>query len=172
MAICGVLFPNTNSHSDFRGDFIKTFAQEREPHITQFVVAESFFSRTIAGAARGMHLQVGKGASNRLISCVQGKIFDVLVDLRKNSETYLQIDSLIMGPEKVSSVYVPAGVAHGFLALEDSITSYISDRAHNPSLDTGVRLTSLNLEWPLEKMLLSERDELLPSLKQWIQNQQ
>lgn len=169
MAISGVSFPNSNSHSDFRGDFIKTFAQEREPQIAQFVVAETFFSRTISGAARGMHLQIGEGASNRIISCVHGKIFDVLLDLRKKSETYLHIDTLIMEPHKVCSVYVPAGVAHGFVALQDSITNYISDRAHNPALDTGVNLASLNIELPYEKILLSERDKALPTLDRWIQ---
>lgn len=172
MAISGVSFPKTNSHKDLRGNFIKTFAQEREPQIPQFVVAETFFSLTYSGAARGMHLQIGEGASNRIISCVHGNILDILLDLRKDSDTYLQIESLTMGPKQINSVYVPAGVAHGFVALEDSVTHYISDRAHNPALDTGVNLASLNLELPLRKIIMSERDEALASLEQWIRNQQ
>ena len=168
MSIKGVRILATISDVDSRGDFVKTFSSALEDPEEDFVIAEAFYSSTVEGAARGMHLQVGEAASNRLISCIQGRIFDVLIDLRTNSETFLQSETISLGPNGVQSIYVPAGIAHGFVALENSITHYISDKAHNPSLDKGVHLESLGIDLPFKDLIMSDRDKELPTLDFWL----
>jgi dTDP-4-dehydrorhamnose 3,5-epimerase len=101
---------------------------------------------------------------------LEGRILDVLVDLRKESVSYLKIETLYMGPDELNSIYVPAGVAHGFLALENSITFYISDKAHSLVHDKGVHIESLGIEFPMNSILLSDRDKELPNLDLWIKN--
>jgi len=160
-----------NVQNDHRGSFVKTFSSAKEESIAEFKISEVFYSKTNAGAGRGMHLQTEGSASNRLISCLDGKIFDVLLDLRSNSPTYLQIDTLEMTPSYLNSIYVPAGVAHGFIAMENSTTHYLSDRGYQPDLDLGVNIFSLGIELPVKEIRMSERDKKLPSLEEWISNQ-
>lgn len=171
MRINGVQVLATITHLDQRGSFVKTFSFAQEARLRNFDIAETFYSSTFEGAARGMHFQVGKSASNRLISCIQGRVFDILVDLRSQSKTYLQVDTVVMGPGAVQSIYVPAGVAHGFVALENSITHYVSDQAHDPALDKGVHIESLGIDLPLPSLILSHRDQLLPSLESWLDSE-
>lgn len=171
MGINGVRVLATNVYIDSRGDFVKTFSLAQEPHFEKFDIAETFYSSTFEGAARGMHLQIGEGASNRFISCVQGRIYDVLIDLRTHSETFMNIETITMGPGAVQSIYVPAGVAHGFVALENSITHYISDQPHNPTQDKGVHLESLGIHLPFANLILSQRDQELPSLESWLDSE-
>ncbi len=170
MAITGVSVLVTNSTFDSRGTFTKTFAKQREPQIQDFRVAETFYSTTYEGSARGMHLQVGLAASNRIISCLHGRIFDVLIDLRKNSDTFLQTETLTLSPDEMTSIYVPAGVAHGFIALEKSITHYLSDNSHQPELDKGIHMESLGIKYPVSGFTLSQRDKSLPTLIDWLKN--
>ena len=73
-----------------------------------------------------------------------------------------------MSPKKTCSVYVPAGVAHGFQALEESQTLYISSKIYNPNLDTGVDALSLELDWPIKEVTRSARDQVLPSIQEWV----
>lgn len=172
MKIVGAKIIEMSHQKDQRGSFIKTFASEGEHSIPEFKVAEVFYSKTISGYARGMHLQVDQSASNRIISCIEGNIFDILLDLRPSSSTYLQTETLTMTPSHSGSIYVPAGVAHGFIAIENSTTHYLSDKGYNPDLDFGVNIYSLGIDWPLEKIVLSERDTNLPTLQTWLSTKQ
>ena len=116
-----------------------------------------------------MHLQSGLAAGPRIVHIQFGSIQDVLLDLRKDSPTYLVLRSQMMTPNGVNSVFVPAGVAHGFQAIEESQTLYLSSKVYNQSLDVGVDALSLQIKWPLEEIVRSSRDELLPSIFDWIQ---
>jgi dTDP-4-dehydrorhamnose 3,5-epimerase len=168
MAIENVQTLVTNSLTDHRGEFVKVFSSKREVGLPSFRLEESFYSTTRKGVARGMHLQVGEGASNRIITCLEGQILDVLIDLREGSNTFLEIQQTIMGPDDVKSIYVPAGVAHGFVALENSLTHYLSDYVHIPELDKGIHMESLGLDFPFKNLIVSERDRKLPTLDSWL----
>lgn len=168
MNIVGAKTIEISHQNDHRGSFVKTFASASDDSIPQFKIAEAFYSKTISGAARGMHLQIAGSASNRVISCIEGKIFDILLDLRPSSSTYLQIDTFIMTPSHSGAIYVPTGVAHGFVALENSTTHYLSDNEYNPDLDFGVNIQSLGIVLPVNSLILSERDINLPTLDTWL----
>ena len=172
MKILGAKILEILPQKDHRGSFVKTFSSAKEESIPLFKVSEVFYSKTVAGAGRGMHLQTDSSASNRIISCIEGDIFDILLDLRSSSPTYLQIDTLTMTPSHLSSIYVPAGVAHGFIAIKNSTTHYLSDKDYQPGLDVGVNIHTLGIDFPIQEIILSQRDENLPSLEKWISNQE
>lgn len=113
------------------------------------------------GTLRGMHYQVAPHEETKLVTCVRGRIFDALVDLRKDSNTYLKSFSAELSLENGISLYIPAGVAHGFLTLEDdTYVQYQIDGVHAPEAARGVRWNdpAFDIVWPFEPDLVSERD--------------
>ena len=150
---------------DNRGTFNKIVGSQTNFPSIDFNLKEIFHSYSNKGVVRGMHLQLGAASSNRIISCTSGRIFDILIDLRSSSPTYLEILRMELHPNKVDSIYVPEGVAHGFQALEPSTTLYLSDNLFDPSLDGGVNIKSLNIDFPIEVTQISERDLNLPNLE-------
>ena len=133
---------------------------------------EMFSSISKKNVWRGMHLQIGASASNRIIYCNRGRVKDYLIDLRKNSVTKEKIISLELDCIKNNLViFVPAGVAHGFLSLEeDTEMVYLTDRKYNPNLDMGVNFKSLPFKSEIETisgLVISSRDENLPSLSEY-----
>ena len=166
--IDGVQYLNCEQYPDNRGMFTKLFSAEWVNH-PNFEIEEVFYSNSKPGVIRGMHLQTGLAAGPRIVHIQFGSIQDVLLDLRKDSPTYLVLRSQMMTPNGVNSVFVPAGVAHGFQAIEESQTLYLSSKVYNQSLDVGVDALSLQIKWPLEGIVRSSRDELLPSIFDWIQ---
>lgn len=165
--ILGVHYFKVKSSYDSRGCFFKTFSNDVLLD-NPLVIAETFFTTTKKGAIRGMHLQIKQGASDRLISVIKGRIFDVLIDLRVNSPTFTKISINELSCENVGSVFVPKGVAHGFQALDDSITHYISSEIYNRELDVGVNVNSIDVSWPLSDPKISERDLSMPDLKSFL----
>jgi dTDP-4-dehydrorhamnose 3,5-epimerase len=152
---------------DSRGFFIKYF-NSSEVGIPEFKVKEFFTSFSQKGVLRGMHLQTGYSASDRFISVLNGSIFDVIIDLRKESPTFLNIQYLEMSKDKVNSVFVPKGVAHGFQSLIDAQVSYLSSELHIPELDKGIDALSIDIEWPLKNPIRSNRDCTFPTLSDWV----
>ncbi len=166
--INGVQYLNCERFPDQRGMFIKLFSLDWVNH-PNLEIEEIFYSNSKPGVIRGMHLQTGLAAGPRIVHIQSGSILDVLLDLRKESPTYLVLRSQLMTPNGVNSVFVPAGVAHGFQAIEESQTLYLSSKVYNQALDVGVDALSLQIKWPLEEIVRSSRDELLPSISDWIQ---
>jgi len=171
--ISGVRKLKQQIFKDNRGSFIKTFNADLYDEFRLRGVKEYFFSKSKKNVWRGMHLQIGEFASNRLIFCVNGAVFDFLLDLRKHSDTYLNVVSLeLRGDNYAEGVFVPAGVAHGFLALCDyTEIHYISDRVYNQDSDTGVNPYSIS---EISKFLhkneieISHRDRELPTLENFL----
>lgn len=158
---------NCLKHVDERGELVKIFSipwTDTPP----WKLEETFYSRSKKGVTRGMHLQIGKSASWRLVSVVQGQIFDVLHDLRIGSKTEKSTISQVMSADAVSSVLIPPGVAHGFQAITDCITLYQSSKHYNAELDFGINLDSIDVEWPINPRLISKRDRNLPMHKNWV----
>jgi dTDP-4-dehydrorhamnose 3,5-epimerase len=115
---------------------------------------------------RGLHLRSGK-AKSKIVRCSSGAIFDVVVDLRRQSPTYRGGRRSNLTGESQLSIYIPAGCAHGFQALTDPADiTYRIDRAHDPSEDVAIAWDDpeLAIPWPLPMTLMSERDLAAPSL--------
>lgn len=125
---------------------------------------------THRGSVRGMHVQAweGRGAGEaKLVTCVAGRVFDVALDLRRDSPTFGQHHALELAAEMDVSLLIPPGVAHGMQALEDAVTLlYLHGASFDPGLERGVRPDDpdLGIAWPLPVVGLSDRDRSLPPL--------
>ena len=159
--------------ADSRGCFEKPVA-ELTIQFPQFRgLREHFLSSSGKFIWRGFHLQTGKYASNRIIYCAAGAADDFLLDLRSDSETFLSVQHTCLEHSGTAyGLFVPAGVAHGFLSrVDNTIIAYLSDRSYAPDYDHGVRLDSvLSLaDLGLETApCSSERDLALPSLDEFL----
>jgi dTDP-4-dehydrorhamnose 3,5-epimerase len=155
-------------HVDERGFFSRTFDVDvmRSVGIDPLGFAQDSISRSHKGVIRGLHLRTGAGEA-KLVRCSSGAIFDVVVDLRPNSPTYLQWASFMLTGEEQVSIYIPAWCAHGFQSLtEPSDTSYRIDRPHDPTEDLTIAYDDprLAIPWPLPAALMSQRDIAAPPL--------
>jgi len=127
------------------------------------------------GVIRGMHLQIYPYEQTKLIRVIKGKILDIIVDLRKRSNTYLQVFSIELSGENKKILLVPTGCLHGFLSLEDdTIVNYKVTNYWNKESERGVRWDDpdLNINWKLkeyniENVIVGEKDKSLTSLKKY-----
>jgi len=165
--INGVRYYKIKRSYDSRGFLYKTYSTEALL-TNPLIIAESFFTLTKKGAIRGMHLQIKQAASDRVVSVIKGRIFDVLIDLRENSPSFTHINTIELSCEDVVSVFIPKGVAHGFQALDESITHYVASTNYSEELDVGVNVNSINVNWPLPNPKISDRDLSLPDLKSFL----
>ncbi len=152
---------------DDRGFFARTFCEsEFRDHglQTDFVQSNMSYS-AIAGVVRGLHLQVEPALEAKLIRCVKGAIFDVVVDTRRDSPTYLEHVSVALNDRNRTAVYVPPLCAHGFQILEkDTEVNYLVSGAYTPDAERGYRYDdqAFGIEWPLDVTGLSEKDKQWP----------
>ena len=164
----GVKYFSGSQYFDERGSFTKIWSAAWNDEAA-FYSKEFFYSDSLPGVLRGMHLQVGKAATPRYVSVLAGSILDVVLDLRPTSPTFLNFQAVEMDTVNNCTVFVPAGVAHGFQALEVVKTVYISGEKHVPKLDSGVKAESFGFKWPIENPIKSARDDSLLSLSDWLQ---
>ncbi len=152
--------------TDERGSFAKSFHDDwfRERGI-DFQMREEFFSRSRRDVIRGMHFQTPPHDHGKVVVCLQGAILDVLVDLRRDSGSYGQSWSIELSESNRAVLYVPSGVAHGFLAkTDDALVHYKTSSVHAAAHDSGIRWNSFGFNWPVASPLLSERDRGFPGL--------
>ena len=124
---------------------------------------EQYYSRSRANVLRGMHFQLPPYDHDKLVYCVAGRALDVILDLRRDSETYGQVVSLQLDELKGNGAYVPRGCAHGFLSLEDdTILFYNLTAEYSPAHDTGILWNTFGFDWPASDPVLSERDSGFP----------
>lgn len=150
---------------DARGRFAKTF------HAPSFAAAglatdfvEAFHTMSRRGVLRGMHLQLPPHAHAKLVSCVAGEVFDVLLDLRVGSPSYGAHRVFELRDDEPRAIYVAPGVAHGFYAVSDrAVVTYMVTTVHAPAHDAGVRWDSIGVQWPGAEPALSPRDRDLPA---------
>jgi dTDP-4-dehydrorhamnose 3,5-epimerase len=166
--IAGALLFQPKPHVDERGFFSRTFDAEvaREAGIDPGGFAQDSISRSRHGVIRGMHARRGMGEA-KLVRCSYGAVFDVIVDLRPNSDTYLNWESFELCDTDQISLYIPAGCAHGFQALtEPADVSYRIDRPHDPAEDVSIAFDDpeLAISWPLPVTVVSHRDSGAGSL--------
>lgn len=120
------------------------------------------------GVLRGLHFQKDPFAQTKLVRCTRGKIWDVAVDLRKSSPTYLKWFGIELTPENHKMLFIPKGFAHGFLTLEEnSEVQYKVDNFYDPNTDRSIRYDDpdIGIRWPLVDVILSDKDIKAPYLK-------
>ena len=152
---------------DDRGFFYETFQAERYKAAgidADFV--QDNRSRSSQGVLRGLHFQKTK-PQGKLVTVTDGEVFDVAVDLRPGSETFGQHEAIILTGQNKLQFYVPPGFAHGFCVLSDTADfQYKCTDYYDPSDESGLLWNdpSLQIQWPLSKPLLSDKDMIQPTL--------
>jgi dTDP-4-dehydrorhamnose 3,5-epimerase len=156
----GVFIINNVNASDERGLFVKTFNKEIfENNNLPFSIRESYFSLSKKNVIRGMHFQMPPHDHEKLVYVPKGAILDVVVDLRKESATYMKHISVELTASNFKSIYIPKGCAHGFKALkEDTITVYNVATEYNSLFDKGISYDSFGFDWNVENPIMSQRD--------------
>jgi len=155
--------------ADDRGFFARTWCRETfaarglAADLDQCSVSHNRRRHTL----RGLHFQAAPHAEAKLVRCTQGRIFDVVVDLRPDSSAYGAWDAAELDAEAHNALYVPPGCAHGFMTLaDDSVVFYQIAGVHMPTVARGVRWDDpdLAIDWPAAPDAISERDRALPTL--------
>ncbi|ASU40577.1 dTDP-4-dehydrorhamnose 3,5-epimerase [Herbaspirillum sp. meg3] len=167
--IAGLFVAETTAYQDHRGAFARLYCeQELAPAIHGRQIVQVNHSRTAAiGAVRGMHYQVTPHAEMKLVRCLRGRVWDVAVDLRKDSPTFLHWHAEELSQENARMMILPEGCAHGFQVLEaDSELLYLHTAFYTPASEAGLAHDDpmLAIAWPLPVTDLSERDRKHPLL--------
>ena len=154
---------------DQRGSLTRTWcSREFSERGLEVGIAQASITRTrCKGTIRGLHFQTAPYEETKLVRCTRGAIFDVIVDLRQGSTSFLRAWHVRLSAENERALYIPKGVAHGLQTLEDDTeVSYLISEFYNPDSATGIRWNdeTLSIRWPLPLSVISERDLNLPLL--------
>ena len=156
-------------HIDERGYFLETYKESeffRNGINVKFL--QDNFSHSVKGALRGLHYQKNPKAQAKLVTALKGEIFDVAVDIRKNSPTFGQWVGEILSEKNHKLLYIPEGFAHGFSVLsEEADVLYKVNQEYSPEDERGIVWNDpeINITWSINKPILQEKDSLLPTLK-------
>jgi dTDP-4-dehydrorhamnose 3,5-epimerase len=161
--IAGLMVVETTPNLDERGAFYRLFCErELDTLIGPRRIVQINHSRTVSsGAVRGMHFQRPPHAEMKLVCCLKGRVWDVAVDLRANSTTFLKWHAEELEPNSARLMVIPEGFAHGFQVLEpESELLYLHTAPYVPNSEGGLRYddSKLAIMWPLEATDLSRRD--------------
>ncbi|MHA6250226.1 dTDP-4-dehydrorhamnose 3,5-epimerase [Pontibacter sp. CAU 1760] len=155
---------------DERGFFGRSYCKrEMEEHglNTNMVQANVSYNKK-KGTLRGMHMQVSPYEETKLVRCTRGAIYDVIIDMREDSETYKQWIGVELTADNYRMLFVPEGFAHGFITLEDnSDVTYNVTQYYTPGSERGIRWNdpAFNIEWPIEPQVISEKDQAHPDFE-------
>jgi dTDP-4-dehydrorhamnose 3,5-epimerase len=155
---------------DDRGWFSRWFCQEEleELNLNRPIQQINSSLTVKKGAIRGLHFQFHPKMEDKIVRCLSGRVYDVIVDLRHDSATKGQWSSVTLDAGLQNMLYVPRGFAHGFQTLEENCQIlYLHTEFHAPAQEGGFRYDSpcLGIDWPLEAAELSDRDRALPELE-------
>jgi dTDP-4-dehydrorhamnose 3,5-epimerase len=158
-------------HGDARGFFSETYNQKRfhEAGITCDFIQDNHVSSGKKGTLRGLHFQADPFAQAKLVRVTRGRMFDVAVDIRRNSPSFGRHVATILSAEEWNQVFIPVGFAHGLCTLEDDTeVIYKVTAPYSPEHDKGISWndSALGIEWPVltEEVVVSERDRCWPTL--------
>jgi dTDP-4-dehydrorhamnose 3,5-epimerase len=165
----GLFIAETTVIGDERGTFSRVFCQnELGDALDDRVIRQANMSMTAAvGAVRGMHFQYAPRAETKIVRCIEGQVYDVAVDLRRGSPTFLQWHGVELSPENGLAFIIPEGCAHGFQVLKaNSRLLYLHTEFYSPAHEGGVRYDEprVGIAWPLPPAHLSSRDASHPFL--------
>ena len=162
----------TDVYGDHRGFFTETYTQHKfQEYGIDYEFTQDNQSLSVEpGVLRGLHYQLAPYAQTKLIRAITGVIYDVIVDLRKDSPTYKQWEGFILSEYNHRQLLVPKGFAHGFVTLtKDVNVVYKVDGYYHPEADRGIKYNDpeLNINWPVseEQLILSDKDKNHPFLK-------
>ncbi|HET7485887.1 MAG TPA: dTDP-4-dehydrorhamnose 3,5-epimerase [Solirubrobacterales bacterium] len=154
-------------HSDERGFFIETYRRDLwAEHGVEAEFVQHNHSRSAKGTLRGLHFQTEPGQA-KLVRCARGEIFDVVVDLRRDSPTYGHWEGHVLDDKDHRQFFVPIGLAHGFAVLSETAdVTYLCSSTYDPATESGIAWDDpeVGIEWPLSDPLVSERDRGAPTL--------
>jgi len=162
--LSGVFVIHLDKRGDERGFFARVFCKEefaKQGLVTGFVQVKNSRSAEV-GTLRGMHYQLGEHAETKVVRCIGGVLYDQVLDIRPESETFGESFGLELSAENRTMLYVPKGFAHGFLTLsEGAEILYFVDAFYSPEFERGIRWNDprFGLEWPMEPKVVSERDQ-------------
>ena len=168
--IKGLIVSETSRMSDHRGAFARLFCEQdlAEVLVGRHIVPINHSRTSLVGTIRGMHYQNAPQAEMKLVRCLKGKVWDVAVDLRKESQSFLQWHAVELSEENGKMMLIPEGCAHGFQVLEpESELLYLHTAAYSPTTEGGVRYDDpkLAIVWPMAVTDLSDRDKAHPLIK-------
>lgn len=169
LEISEIILIEPSRFEDNRGFFMETYKYSdfvRNGIREHFVQDNS--SRSLKNVLRGLHYQRNPHAQGKLVHCVRGTIFDVAVDIRKGSPTFMRWVSAELSEDNNRMLYIPAGFAHGFLVMSDTAdVIYKCTKEYSPSDDRGIRWNDpdIHVSWPVRDPVLSEKDRGLPLLR-------
>lgn len=165
------------SVDDVRGNFTKDYSKEifKENGI-EYNLDEVFYTTSYKGVIRALHFQRVM-QQPKLVRCITGHVYDVVVDLRKDSPTFKKWIGFDLASDKYSEILIPGGCAHGYLVLEDSIVSYKCAEKFYGEYDDGIMWNDadLGIQWPLEeigginKLIIADKDKNLQSFKEFVE---
>jgi dTDP-4-dehydrorhamnose 3,5-epimerase len=163
----GIVLLEPQVHGDARGFLVETY---REDAWATLGVAGPFVqhnqSRSAEATLRGIHFQTSPGQA-KLVRCPRGSIFDVAVDLRRESPTFGEWEGHLLDDTHHRQLYVPAGFGHGFCVLSDEAdVSYLLSSLYDPATEAGIAWDDpeVGIDWPIDEPLLSDRDRSAPRL--------
>lgn len=148
------------NNEDLRGEFIKVYSEEVfQHHRLPFEVKETYYSISKKNVIRGMHFQTPPCEHEKLVHVIKGSVLDVVLDLRKESNTYGQYISVYLDEKEKKALYIPKGFAHGFKSLEDdTVMLYQVSFGYVPECDKGIRWNSFGFDWKTDNPIVSKRD--------------
>ncbi|AYN66084.1 dTDP-4-dehydrorhamnose 3,5-epimerase [Euzebyella marina] len=157
---------------DERGCFFESFHKKKFVEATGLDIdfVQDNVSISKKGVLRGLHYQKGDDSQAKLVQVIKGKVLDVILDLRKESETYGEYRKYLLSSTNKRQIFIPKGFAHGFVTLsEEAIFCYKCDSFYNSQSESGVRFddSQLNIDWEYshDDLIISEKDRQLPYLK-------
>lgn len=160
---------------DRRGKFIKDYSSDVfARHGIVYRLEEVFYTYSRKGVIRALHFQQVK-EQPKLVRCVKGRIYDVIVDLRRGSPTYKVWLGFLLSEENAEELLVPSGFAHGYLVMEDAVVAYKCAERFYGEYDSGIRWDDpdIGIEWPLDAIcgrdhiILSDKDMSLQTFAEW-----
>ena len=165
----GVFLIKTEPKTDERGFFKRVFcaSEFQNKSLESNFVQSNLTHNKLAGAVRGMHYQLYPHEEVKLVSCISGSVYDVVVDVREDSETYLSFFGAELSESNGLMMYVPKGFAHGYQTLQkNSIVHYMVSNYYAPEFEDGIRYNDekIGIQWPLEVAMVSQKDNSWPFL--------
>lgn len=169
MKIDGIDFISINHSKDDRGSSKRLYDAA---DIDGFICNEIFLSSSKKDVIRGMHFQEFPYCQKKLITVLKGSIEGVILDLRKGSDTYLNVECVKMNEESATSLLIPELCAWGFHAIEDkNVVLYNISGKYKAEFDMGIRWDSIGYDWKVVNPVLSQRDKTLMSLEEYVWRQ-
>ena len=160
--ISNIILITHNTFKDNRGEFSRLYCKKIFKKLNFSPVQTNLSINSKKFTLRGFHYQIGRSSEKKLVTCVKGEIYNVVIDLRKNSKTYGKNVSFRLSEKKIQTVYVPKGFANAFLTLKDNtVVVYHTNNYYNFEKEKGIRFDDkfFRIKWPTKPKIISNKDK-------------